>query len=101
MTNFKELESWNPLFASFVFIDDVDVLYCEADFDREGVNYCKYEEVLGKDEYPNLNIIFCKIPRWEKKNFKRAMTSLDERLKRINPNYNKIVEDLNTALEGE
>lgn len=81
----RRVKTKSLFYATYFFIDDANYLYCEADFEKYGVTYCKYLTILEHPDFPHLNIIFCKIKKKEILNFERAMKSLESRLKILRP----------------
>lgn len=81
------LRSLRPLTAMYMFFDDVENYYCEAEFEREGLHFVRYVTTMSSDEYPRVNILFCRVFRWETKKFEKAMMNLDKRMMVLRPDY--------------
>ena len=46
------LRSYRPLTALYMFFDDVDYYYCEAEFEKAGLYFVKYDTVMASEEIP-------------------------------------------------
>lgn len=90
LNGYIRLRSYRPLTALYMFFDDVDYYYCEVEFEKAGLHFVKYGTVMASEEFPKIDIIFCRVFRWETQKFKTAMQNLDKRMEMLRPDYVKI-----------
>lgn len=87
LNGYIRLRSYRPLTALYMFFDDTDYYYGETEFDKAGVHFVRYTMQMSSEEYTGIDIIFCRVWRWEAKKFEQALQNLNRRMEILRPDY--------------